>query len=421
MKSSLAILWDFEPLHDAVMALEYGKYWYRKLGDGDQPEAVDVRGILEYAKEQGEIVVNEAFANWQLMSSYGNVMRQNGVRLIQLFPEGRSNQNNAHLEMAALVEKLLEQESPDTFMIIGGNTNLIPLAEKVIAKEKQLIGFGAPGTTDPDWIEACSSFVYYTEVARPLQDESSTFKAVEESHPLLIQTMISLSAQYGEEWIQQVRIKPALARFDPDFKEKDFGYPSFGLYLSDQTDILERRHFKDEQEPEYRLREDLELTEEQKANFERATDRQDQVPFYLRVAAQQGVRMPRPDIMWIGVDIYASFLIEDNHFPNFATLDDECLHQLQVDVPEASLTDAKKIRQVLFKCYIFRPSEDGSIGFHDSVQTLEDVENRYFSLMLARVGNNIKGPLDFEALSRALTDSEDSTDRLRELYENMEN
>ncbi|MEM9259288.1 MAG: NYN domain-containing protein, partial [Bacteroidota bacterium] len=392
----------------------------RKLGEGDQPEAVDVRGILDYVQEQGEISLNEAYGNWQWMSSYGNSMRQNEVRLVQLFPEGRSNQNNAHLEMTATVEKLLEQDTPDTFLIIGGNANFVPLAEKIIAAGKQLIGLGAPGVTDPEWAEICSSFVQYTEVARPLQDERNTFKSVEESHPLLIQTMISLSAQYGEEWIQQVRIKPALARFDPEFREKDYGYPSFGLYLSDQTDILERRHFKDEQEPEYRLREDLELTEEQKANFERATDKQDQAPYYLRVAAQQGVRMPRPDIMWIGVDIYASFLIEDNHFPNFATLDDECLHQLQVDVPEASLTDAKKIRQVLFKCYIFRPSEDGSIGFHNSVQSLEDVENRYFSLMLARIGNNIKGPLDFEALSRALTDSEESADRLRDLNENLE-
>ncbi|MEL7159587.1 MAG: hypothetical protein AAFN92_02420, partial [Bacteroidota bacterium] len=166
-----------------------------------------------------------------------------------------------------------------------------------------------------------------------------------------------------------------------------------------------------------RLRPDLELTEEQKQSFSRATSRQDLAPYYLRIAAQQGVRMPRPDIMWIGVDIYASFLIDDARFPNFADLDDECLHQLQQDVPEATLTDAKKIRQVLFKCYIFRPSEDGSIGFHESVQTLEDVENRYFNLMLTRIGNNIPDDLEYEALSRALTDSEDSADRLRELHQ----
>jgi len=420
MNQRLAVLWDFEPLHDAVMALEYGKYWYRKLGEGDQPEAVDIRGILDFAKEKGETAFNHAYGNWRWMSSYGGSLSRFGVRLVQLFPEGRSNQNKADQEMIVDVDRLVATDAVDAFFVIGGGRNLLPVAEKIKASGKPLIGLGPRSSADPEWVEACAEFTYYTEVARPLQDERNTFKPAEESHPLLIQTMISLSNQYGEEWTQQVRIKPALVRIDPDFREKDYGYPSFGIFLSDQTAILERRHMRDEQEPEYRLLPDLELTEEQSQTFKRATNKQDLAPYYLRIAAQQGVRMPRPDIMWIGVDIYATFLIDDSRFPNFADLDDECLHQLQQDVPEATLTDAKKIRQVLFKCYIFRPSEDGSIGFHESVQTLVDVENRYFNLMLARIGNNIREELDFKALSRALTDSEDSADRLQELYAQTE-
>ncbi|MEO0734064.1 MAG: NYN domain-containing protein, partial [Bacteroidota bacterium] len=407
---------DFEPLHDAVMALEYGKYWYRKLGEGDQPEAVDIRGILDFAKEQAEtIAFNQAYGNWRWMSSYGSTMERQGVRLIQLFPEGRSNQNRADREIGADLDRILAAGEIKNFLFVGGGERLLPLVEKIKAVEGTVHGLGPRATADEAWVTACDAYNYYTEVARPLQDERNTFKPAEESHPLLVQTMINLSNQYGEEWTQQVRIKPALVRLDPDFREKDYGYPSFGIFLQDQTAILERRHQRNEQEPEYRLRPDLELTEEQKQSFSRATNRTDLAPYYLRVAAQQGVRMPRPDVMWIGVDIYASFLIDDARFPNFGDLDDECLHQLQQDVPEATLTDAKKIRQVLFKCYIFRPSEDGSIGFHESVQTLEDVENRYFNLMLSRIGNNIQEELDYEALSRALTDSEDSAERLREL------
>ncbi|MBC6996835.1 NYN domain-containing protein [Neolewinella lacunae] len=420
MDLRIAILWDFEPLHDAVMALEYGKYWYRNMGEGDQPEVVDVRGLLEHATTKGTVVSNLAFANWQWMRSYAPTFRQHGIRLVQLFPEGRTNQNRAVMEMEGEIKTLASRDDIDAVLVIGGDARYPSLEQLAAAAGKKLLGIGTRSLQeDPEKEKAHHDFAYYDAVGRPLQGSFATFKSVEESHSVLIQTMLTLTSQYGEEWIQQVRIKPAMAKIDSTFQEKDYGYPTFGTYLSDQTTVLERRHFRDEQEPEYRLRPDLELTDQQAKNLQRATNDNDLSPYYLRIAAQQGVRMPRPDMMWIGIDIYASFLEDGNSFASFAELDDECLEQLVKDIPSATLTDAKKIRQVLFKCYIFRPSEDGSIGFHEGVQTLEDIENRYFNLMLARIGNNIREPLDFYALSRALTDSEDSADRLSRLYKEL--
>jgi len=102
---------------------------------------------------------------------------------------------------------------------------------------------------------------------------------------------------------------------------------------------------------------------------------QDLPKYYLRVAAQQGVRMPPPKIMWIGVDIYASFLQDFGKFHSFKELDDECYHQLSQDVPRVTMTEVKKIRQVLFKCYLFRPSEDGLISFQEDIKMM--VKTRY--------------------------------------------
>ena len=144
---------------------------------------------------------------------------------------------------------------------------------------------------------------------------------------------------------------------------------------------------------------------------------QDLPKYYLRVAAQQGVRMPPPKIMWIGIDIYASFLKDFGKFHSFKELDEECYGQLSQDVPGATMTEVKKIRQVLFKCYLFRPSDDGLISFQEDVQTLADIEDCYFELMLKRIANNLREPTDYKALSLALTGSDESAERLEKLHE----
>lgn len=146
---------------------------------------------------------------------------------------------------------------------------------------------------------------------------------------------------------------------------------------------------------------------------------EDIAKYYLRVAAQQGVRMPPPQMMWIGIDIYASFLRDFGQFNSFRELDEECFDQLRHDVPSATMTEVKKIRQVLFKCYLFRPSEDGLISFQENIKDLESIENCYFDLMLKRIANNLNEPVDYQALSIALTDSGNSADRLKRMHQEM--
>jgi len=119
--------------------------------------------------------------------------------------------------------------------------------------------------------------------------------------------------------------------------------------------------------------------------------------------------------MWEGIDVYAGFLADDISFASFSDIDQECLRLLREDFPRLSMTEVKKVRQVLFKCFLFRPSVDETIGFHEEVTSLEDIEERYFQLMLARIGNNIGEPLDYTALSLALTGNPEQADRLAAL------
>ncbi|MEM6769220.1 MAG: hypothetical protein AAF597_01440, partial [Bacteroidota bacterium] len=307
---------------------------------------------------------------------------------------------------------------PTQVLLIGGGDKFLPLTAFLKEKGVLLKTCSIASPADGTWENSVDEFIPYRTIARPMQGDQQSFSDPKETHEALIQTFLDLRTQYGQDWVRQVKIKPVLLRHLPNFQESEYGYSSFGAYLGDQREILDRRQPPNAREAEYALLEEV-IPQDAKKPMEEQDNPEALVPYYLRVAAQQGVRMPPPEVMWIGIDIYAAFLESEQIFDSFGDLDDECLHQLQQDVPEASLTDAKKIRQVLFKCYLFRPSKDGTIGFQDEVTGLEDIEDRYFRLMLARIGNNIKQEVNFEAMSLALTGDVKSAAFLEDLYQDL--
>ena len=85
-------------------------------------------------------------------------------------------------------------------------------------------------------------------------------------------------------------------------------------------------------------------------------------------------------------------------------------------VDEQHATDAKKIRQTLFKCFVFGPGSADRIGFREGLETAEEVEELYFDLILTRVARNAPQPVNFTALSMMAAGRTDQAERLRQQY-----
>ncbi|SEQ81813.1 OST-HTH/LOTUS domain-containing protein [Neolewinella agarilytica] len=412
-----AVFWNFEPLHDAVMEVEYGPQWYRTMGEGEQPEAIDIKSLIDFCQERGDTVNHSAYANWRWMNNYGTTLQNQEIKLLQIYTEPRGRAQKVSEYIAGDIRATIKANKDiEEVILFGDGSYLMEVGREIKAAGIKLTGLSVASTRKSEWLDLCDEVLEYGSIARLLNNGQSGYGDASASHNELIEALQELSRQYGTDWIPQVKIKPVMLRLLPEFKESDYGYPSFGAYLNDQQQVIERRQFRGMPEPEFRLLSVVSDEVEQESD-DSSTASMKLVPFYLRVAAQQGVRMPAPDVMWVGVDIYASFLESNQSFDSFSELDDECLHQLRQDLPKTTLTDAKKIRQVLFKCYLFRPSDDNTIGFQDEIEGLEDIEDRYFKLMLARIGNNIQEPLDYVALSAALTGEEGYADRLEQLHE----
>ena len=412
MSVRLAIFWDFAQLHESLLNSSGNPS--RIPSTVPQPEVIDVECLLQFADDTGRVVLNRAYADWRQLGNYAEALTDAPIDLAQVFPNKLGNSSTNRRLVSDVVSYLDTPGSATEIMIIGGGSEYRQLRPLIHAKGGKLLGVGVESIVDDFWLESCDEFHFYHRLGcRKLF--SGNFEAInldiDRARSLLTVAMNQLSRYYGTDWVQQVRIKPAIIRQESDFDESLLGYDAFSHFLRDQSDMLERRHREGEQEPEYRLLTGrAEITEtSRRPNSEQVAVQ------YLRVAGQQGIRMPDPVIMWEGIDVYAGFLADGISFGSFSEIDQECLRLLREDFPKLSMTEVKKVRQVLFKCFLFRPSVDDTIGFHEEVKDLADIEDRYFQLMMARIGNNIDEPLDYTALSLALTGNTNQADRLESL------
>jgi len=324
MLDTVAVFWNFEYFHHALLLEKHGHFGMKKISGRLQPKAVDVNAVMEHARSLGRVYTSEAYGNWHWLSRYAGELETERVRLIQVFSKDNRRPADVFSAVRVRVKEFMEaHEEVNTLLLVGFDDDYLELADEMKALGCKVCAVGAKEINDKSWRESVDGYESYYDLpntaAAPVAERSSG----------------------------------------------------------------------------------------------RAID----LPkYYLRVAAQQGVRMPPPRVMWVGIDIYSSFLKDFGHFNSFKDLDDECYNQLSQDIPGATMTEVKKIRQVLFKCYLFRPSENGQISFQEDIKTLEDIENCYFDLMLRRIANNLSAPTDYAALSKALTNEETSKDRLEKMH-----
>lgn len=415
MPAKIAVFWDFAQLHENLLYEPADGNQARMPINAPQPEVIDVLCLLNGVDQLGAIVSNRAYADWRQFSSYGELLAELPIELTQLFPLHNGNLSVYRELSADLTTYLQTPDRAEIICIIGGGSEYRQVGRQIKEAGSQLIGIGVERVTDQFWVDSCDDFRFYHRMGcRKLFSGAFVDGTVDliAGRRVLGAALQQLAEYYGTDWIQQVRIKPAIIRLEPGFDEGLLGYDAFSQFLRDQPDLLERRHREGEQEPEYRLTSEV---PEMRSASEIPEDVDLLASQYLRVAGQQGIRMPEPTIMWEGIDVYAGFLADGISFTSFSDIDQECLRLLREDFHQLSMTEVKKVRQVLFKCFLFRPSVDDTIGFHEEVSNLEDIEDRYFQLMLARIGNNINQPLEYEALSLALTGTKDQAVRLAEM------
>ncbi|MCK6081179.1 NYN domain-containing protein [Microbacterium sp. EYE_5] len=234
----------------------------RITADPDEPEiaarlaaaTIDVGAIMDYAASFGTLVLTRAYADWSspVNALYRQQLVSRAVDLVQLFPAAAYAKNGADIRLAVdTVEDLFRLEDLSHVVIVAGDSDYVPLAQRCKRLGRFVVAVGVAGSTAKSLAAACDQFDAYDTlpgVANPVptpEPESAPAtarrrrKAVDATEQLLSRALRLEYERTDEEWAHLSAVKNLLKRMDPSFSEKSLGHKSFSDFVKAHPKVAE--------------------------------------------------------------------------------------------------------------------------------------------------------------------------------------
>ena len=288
----------------------YGKDRQRISENPHDPEVaerlkqamIEVGAIIDYAASFGTLVLTRAYADWSspVNAVYRSQLVARAVDLVQLFPAAAYAKNGADIRLAVdAVEDMFRLPDLTHVVIVAGDSDYVPLAQRCKRLGRYVIGVGVAGSTAKSLAAACDEFEAYDSlpgVHRPVKAVAPVAEAVVETvaeasdggavgaasdaptdagadagaetgktktrsrrakapagppaEPVidpqneatqLLERALRLGHDKADadEWLHSSAVKTHMRRMDPSFSEKGLGYRSFSDFLKSRDGIAE--------------------------------------------------------------------------------------------------------------------------------------------------------------------------------------
>lgn len=216
---------------------------------------VDVAAILDFASSFGTLVLTRAYADWSadVNAGYRQQLVGRAVDLVQLFPAAAYGKNGADIRLAVdAVEDMFRLPDLTHVVIVAGDSDYIPLAQRCKRLGRYVVGIGVAGSSSRALAAACDEFVIYdalpgvpvTEPDPEPKQQKRTRKKTEPDPQAEATALLTRALQIGlekddVEWLHNSAVKAQMKRMDPSFNEKSLGFRSFSDFLRSRSDVIE--------------------------------------------------------------------------------------------------------------------------------------------------------------------------------------
>jgi NYN domain/OST-HTH/LOTUS domain len=216
---------------------------------------VDVGAILDFASSFGTLVLTRAYADWSadVNAGYREQLVGRAVDLVQLFPAAAYGKNGADIRLAVdTVEDMFRLPDLTHVVIVAGDSDYIPLAQRCKRLGRYVVGIGVAGASSRALAAACDEFVVYDSlpgvpVAKPVSEPRPAKRGRKRAEPdpqteatALLTRALQMGLEKDDvEWLHNSAVKAQMKRMDPSFSEKSLGFRSFSDFLRSRSDIVE--------------------------------------------------------------------------------------------------------------------------------------------------------------------------------------
>jgi len=233
-----------------------------KYADRLARATVDVGAIIDFASSFGTLVLTRAYADWSadVNTGYREQLVGRAVDLVQLFPAAAYGKNGADIRLAVdTVEDMFRLPDLTHVVIVAGDSDYIPLAQRCKRLGRYVVGVGVAGASSRALAAACDEFLVYDSLpgvpvpepaptdAAPKKRTSRAKDADEPPPPdpqkaatdLLTRALRIGLEKDDADWLHNSAVKAQMKRMDPSFSEKSLGFKSFSDFLRSRSDLVE--------------------------------------------------------------------------------------------------------------------------------------------------------------------------------------
>ncbi|MCC7173554.1 MAG: NYN domain-containing protein [Bryobacterales bacterium] len=210
----------------------------------------DVSVALNALKERGDIVAKFAYANWARQEGATKQMAANAVQMVQRIPSPRGDKNGADINLALdALEMAFTHDHVNAFAIVSGDSDFIPLVNKLREFGKTIYVLGGKAFTSTILQQNCHEFISYEslldEPQRGQRQQHSQQSSQQSSQRLprrkaapldislampLLERALHVLERRGVQ-PQLGLLKSTMLQLDAAFSEKAYGCSSFSDFV----------------------------------------------------------------------------------------------------------------------------------------------------------------------------------------------
>ena len=129
----------------------------------------DVSLALGALKERGDLVAKFAYANWGRQEGATRQMAENAVQMVQRIPSPRGDKNGADINLALdALEMAFTHTHVNAFAIVSGDSDFIPLVNKLKEYGKTVFVVGGKAFTSTILQQNCNEFISFESLLSDL-------------------------------------------------------------------------------------------------------------------------------------------------------------------------------------------------------------------------------------------------------------
>jgi uncharacterized protein (TIGR00288 family) len=145
---------------------------------------LDVASVLDSLKERGDIVAKFAYADWGRQEGAKRQMAESAVQMVQRVPSPRGDKNGADINLALdALEMAFTHDHVNAFAIVSGDSDFIPLVNKLKEYGKTIFVVGGRAFTSTILQKNCHEFISFESLIDEPRRQQPRADAVAEPKP----------------------------------------------------------------------------------------------------------------------------------------------------------------------------------------------------------------------------------------------